>query len=347
VRVLQQALNSGRVHHAWVFHGPAGVGKHTTAAAFAKVLLCHDPQTDLTGQVAACDGCESCRLFNNPDAAHPDLHPIYKELALYSDHRRIREQKQMTIPLDVLRNRLVGPANRCSQLGHNKAFIVDEAELIDQNGQNTLLKTLEEPPAGTYLILVTAHEERLLPTIRSRCQRVAFFELSDDVVARWVDEHHPELEAQRRPWVIAFARGSIGRAELAVEYGLDEWVRQTDPLLERLSARRGGGAELGPMLAKFADDFAAEWVKRHTNASKDAANKAAVRHVLGILGAACRRRIGELADGLDPGDPDAAEQRLRPWLRGTALLRDAEAELVSNVSPALLLDNLAVQWAAD
>ena len=79
---LLAALASGRLHHAYIFHGPAGVGKCTTARAFAAVLLCHDPVTDLAGRVAACGACASCRAIEA--GKHPDLPVIVQELALYS-----------------------------------------------------------------------------------------------------------------------------------------------------------------------------------------------------------------------------------------------------------------------
>src|SRR5690606_4650358 len=117
---------------------------------------------------------------------HPDLHVVTKELARYSEDRSTRERKLTQIPVDVLRTELIEPVYRAAQMGHGKVFIVDEAELLNDAGQNAMLKTLEEPPAGTTIILVTSIQDRLLPTIRSRCQRVAFVPLPDSVVSRWL-----------------------------------------------------------------------------------------------------------------------------------------------------------------
>jgi DNA polymerase-3 subunit delta' len=322
LNVIRQALASERVHHAWIFHGPAGVGKFTTALAFARQLL----GDDFAGEIEN----------------HPDLHVVTKELALFSDDADTRKRKLMTIPLEVLRAELLKPAYLRSQVGGAKVFIVDEAELLDLNGQNTLLKTLEEPPAGTYLILVTSQEDRLLPTIRSRCQRVAFTTLDDGHVAQWLDEH-AELDEQRKADVVAFARGSIGRANLAVTYDQDEWLRTVRPMLDKIATGKVE-ADFGQTLLDLCDGFAERWVAEHKNASKDAANKSAIRALLGLLGEECRRRMTELADRAEPGDPDAAEAMLAPWLRGIDLLNEAEGQLSRNVAPALLLDNLAIQW---
>ncbi|NBB83426.1 MAG: hypothetical protein GVY28_08470 [Alphaproteobacteria bacterium] len=346
IGLLQQALGSGRVHHAWIFHGPAGVGKFTAARAFAKVLLCPNARPDPAGQVTACDGCEACRMIDSPNTAHPDLHVVTKELALYSDDATVRQRKLMTIPVNVLRTHLIGPAQCKSQLNHNKAFIVDESELLDLTGQNTLLKTLEEPPDGTYLVLVTAHEDRLLPTLRSRCQRVAFGRLDESIVRQWLDGRS-DLDAQRRQAAARMSGGSLGLASLAADYGLDEWVGRLEPLIEALGRGQTAraGDELGPLMAELTGDFAERWVKAHANASKDAANKQAVRLMLGLLGEACRRRIRATTAEPAANDPDQAERRAEPWLVGVDLVTEAERYLASNVAPNLLLDNLALQWS--
>lgn len=343
VQALQQALASGRTHHGWVFYGPEGVGKFTTAMAFAKVLLCANASPDLAGQLAPCDDCPACRSIDDPDTAHPDLHVVTKELALYSDDDRVRRGKQINIPVDIIRHRLVEPAHRKSQLDHNKVFLVDEAELLALEGQNTLLKTLEEPPAGTYIVLVTSNEERLLPTIRSRCQRVAFGSLTDDDVQRYLENEH-EVEAERMATLVRFARGSLGRAAMAVDYGLDGWLREVEPRIDRLATGRDD-PDLGQALADLADGFASAWVDAHTNASKDAANKAAARTMFGMLGELCRERIARHATDL-PADPADAEARLAPWTEGVELIADAERQLASNVALPLLMDNLCVQWAS-
>ena len=243
---LRNQLSTERVHHAQIFHGPAGVGKFTTAVAFARELLCHNPVTDLHGNASACDQCGSCKLFRqikeaeqsgDPTAtlssAHPDLHIITKELALFSDDAQERSRKLTTIPVGVIREHLLGPASHSPQLNHGKVFIVDEAELLNPTGQNALLKTLEEPTPGTYLILVTSSEHRLLPTIRSRCQRVAFGPLDDSAVSRWLAEHHADLDEPTAKWIVGFAQGSLGRASLAVRFELVQWgtawPSQADP----------------------------------------------------------------------------------------------------------------------
>ena len=343
-KTLADALGSGRVHHAWIFHGPQGVGKFTTAVAFAKTLLCPNAQPDLTGQVAACDACASCNLVDRPEAEHPDLHVITKELARYSNDAAIRSRKLLTIPLDVLRSRLLGPAYLKPARNHGKVFIVDEAELLHLDGQNTLLKALEEPPDGTYLILVTSQEERLLPTIRSRSQRVAFGLMDDQVVADWLAQQE-DADAKRAATIVAFSRGSIGRAVLALEFGLDGWLKVIEPMVDRVASGKGE-PDWGSTVAKLTDDYASQWVDSRKNASKDAANKAAIRTMISVLGDLCRRNLESAAAQCPPGELEQGEAALEPWLAGVDLLHEAEEQLAGNVAPALLLENLAIQWTA-
>lgn len=351
VAIITQALAGGRMHHAWIFHGPSGVGKFTTALAMARILLCHDQQRTLDGRPFACGTCESCRLFDSPDAAHPDLHVVTKELAAYSDDRNIRERKQITIPVEVIKQHLLQPAYRSAMLDHGKVMIVDEAELLahGQNfAQNAILKTLEEPPPDTYIVLITSNDHRLLPTIRSRCQRVAFVPLSDKQVEHWVDDYLERVETKltkaQRQWVVWFASGSPGQAKLAVDYRLDEWGAAVEPMVDQI-AHGQEPIEMGPTMAGLAEAFAKAWVDKHANASKDAANKSALRYMFGLLGDICRRRIEAVTATLPAGDRDATEVAVRPWLIGIELLQQAERDMEANVAVALLLDNLAVQWA--
>jgi len=116
------------------------------------------------------------------------------------------------------------------------------------------------------------------------------------------------------------------------------------PMLDKIATGRPE-PDFGETMHKLCDDFANTWVNQHKNASKEAANKAAVRAMLGLLGEECRRRMADLADRADAADPDATEQLLGPWLRGIELIGRADWHLARNVAPALLLDNLALQWA--
>lgn len=372
VDLLQASLQSDRVHHAFIFHGPQGVGKFTTARAFAKVLLCHDRQTDLAGRVVACDACASCTLLSEKPApasppkpeppktrasksknadepatparpdpaaqAHPDFHVVTKELARFSDDRAVRERKLMTIPVDVLETRLLTPVYRVAQLGHGKVVILDEAELLNLDGQNKLLKTLEEPPAGTVIILITASEERLLPTIRSRCQRIAFVPLADEIVEDMVRRKHPDLPDPQRRWLVDFAQGSLGRAELATSFNLFKWADAVLPRIDMMSPKRFPG-DLGAAISTLIGEFAEAWVGRHENASKDAANKLAASLMFSMIARHARRKLAQAA-ATSQGDPAQLATLLEPWLGVIDALTRVETELAANVNPGLAMDHL-------
>ena len=348
LEILESALASGRFHHAWIFSGPRGVGKFTTALEIAGRLL------GVTDQSVA---------------QHSDLHIIRKELALYSDNPDIRTRKLSNIPLDVLREHMVGgkvgetfhdaPAYRTALRGHGKVFIIDEAELLDANSQNAMLKTLEEPPPQTYIFLITSQPDRLLATIRSRSQHVRFARLDGESMRTWMTDKVSGARSQvpgkskkddkgdaspdtwrltpdTSAWIMQFAEGSPGLAQLAVEYGFFAWHKALAPLLAELDRGKFPVA-MGETMGALVEGFSQAWVKTHgvKSTSKDAANKDGARHMFSMLASHARSRLAQSA----AGGEDA-----RIWMARIDSLRDAERELESNVNLKLLLENLAVQW---
>jgi len=368
---IQAALDTGRAHHGWVFHGPTGVGKMTTAWAFARVWLCHQAQPDLTGRVAACGSCPSCTVLpptprlaesrddDSPaDANHPDLHVVRKELARFSDDASTRRRKLMTIPVGVLGEYLLEPVGKKAALGHGKVFLVDEAERLDLTGQNRLLKTLEEPPEGVLIVLITSALDRLLPTIRSRCQLASFSPLSDDQVKRVLagrgsagdespgllggGDEPAELDNERA--LLAFACGSPGRAVMAQDYQLDEWANAILPGINRLM--EGGEAPgLGAGIAERIDSFAKQWVDHHDNASKEAANRQAASLMASMITDHARRKLRRAAEQCDHEDVDAATATLDPWVQVIDALGEAEGYLASNVNMGIVCDHLVSRIA--
>jgi len=271
-------------------------------------------------------------------AAHPDMHVITKELARYSDNPDVRKRKLRSIPIDVVRAELLGPVSLLPQLGSNKVFIVDEADLLNRFSHSALLKALEEPPAGTYLILVTASEDELFPTIRSRCHAVAFVPLSDQIVEQWLARTKPELEEPQRTWLIGFSDGSLGQAALAIEYGLFAWAKVILPAMDQMAKGRYP-TQLGSYMAERIDEFAKQWVDRHEGASKDAANHQAAKLVWRIIGQHARARIAEVAPRCDPTDPVGAERALGGWLGVLEAITAAESDMASNVNIGLVTDH--------
>lgn len=336
IDTLQGALHAGRLHHAWIFHGPSGVGKRTAAEALAAILLDPNASPNLTGTIEADPDGQTARLI--AAGTHPDLHIINRSLASYATDARTRRSKQTNIPADVVREFIVEPATRSGHKGGSRAskvFIVDEAELLQPIAQNILLKTLEEPPPGTVLILVTANEDELLPTIRSRCQRVAFAPLDDDAMGLWVKAAGFEIDADHRRWLLRFAQGSPGLASLAVEHGLYEWYVALEPMI-RMIESGGYPAEMGPTMSKLIDNYAAGRVKANPNASKESANRDGSDFLFILLSrevhAAMMRAIGE-------GGP------VERHLAILDVMHEAERQLDSHLNLGQVLENIVTQWA--
>lgn len=167
------ALRSDRLGHALFVAGESGLGKRELAQAMARRLLCHAPGDD----GLACGQCRSCVWF----AA--DTHP---------DFSRVRpEEDSDTIKVVQIRE-LIARVQLTGQASSIRVAIVEPANAMTPQAQNALLKTLEEPPQGVHLILVADEPERLLPTIRSRCQTYAVTVPSTQVVQAW-------LAAQGKP----------------------------------------------------------------------------------------------------------------------------------------------------
>ncbi|MFN7020773.1 MAG: ATP-binding protein [Phycisphaerales bacterium] len=343
---LHRAMSGGRVHHAWIFHGPPGVGKFTTAYAMAAALL--DPTTapGLTGEFVPQHESPVQRLCRA--GTHPDLHVIGKELASLSREDSVRRSKQNNIAREVLLEFLIEPASRTRVLpGESlmgKAFIIDEAELLDVRGQNTLLKILEEPTAGTIIILVTANEDRLLPTIRSRSQRLAFGPLSDGEMDQWFARQGITLDPARRAWTRSFAAGSPGMAAMAIACDLHAWHEQLTPIMEAL----GRGAfppEAGATLARLVNERAEADVKAKPDASKDGANKAWGRRMLAFL-AEWQRSSLRATTSSSRASASADTQTARA-LSAIEAIRAAEDHLAANVNMTLLFENLVAQLALE
>ncbi|MCC6679000.1 MAG: hypothetical protein IT436_17885 [Phycisphaerales bacterium] len=337
---LDAALRSGRLHHAWIFHGPSGVGKFTTALAFAAVLLDPTSTESLSGGIQPDPDSPVQRLLAS--GTHPDLHIITKELSIFSEDADVRKSKQITIPKNVIDTHLLGPAALSPTLRHtpapraSKVFIVDEAELLDRSPnnaptQNAILKTLEEPPPGTVIILVTSSEDRLLPTIRSRCQRVGFGPLEPAAMRKWMAGRGLEVEARLRDWLIGFSEGSPGVLLAAIEGGFYAWFQALEPMLD--TTQRGGyDPDLGPTMARLADDWAKAWVEANELASKESANRAGARWILRLLSAWLR------------GGLRRAESASR-HAEAIDLVRQAERRLDSSVQLAFVMESLSAELA--
>ncbi|MHC4111590.1 MAG: DNA polymerase III subunit [Planctomycetota bacterium] len=206
IAILQKALAAGKVPHAYIFAGPEGVGKFTTAREWVRLLLCENPtiENDFTD---SCGLCRSCQLFEA--GSHPDFNPVYKELVEFTRENKGRKTP-VDLPIDVIREFLIEKVPTKPTLSKRKVFVVSEAERLNEHSQNALLKLLEEPPEYCCIIMLCTRMERLLPTTKSRCQVIRFGPVAEDRII----EKLREMGAEEKParYFARLSQGSLGRA---------------------------------------------------------------------------------------------------------------------------------------
>src|SRR4051812_45551847 len=180
LQTLTRALDSGHVHHAYRFEGPAGVGKEMAAFALAQALVCEASGTRACGQCSACQRAVRLQEEEPHVPAHPDV--VLLQRGLYRG--RISANEATGISIEQVRRMVLERAGYRPHEGRALVFIVRDADELTVSAANALLKTLEEPGKDTYFMLLTSRPNRLLDTIRSRTLPVRFSPLSDALVAR-------------------------------------------------------------------------------------------------------------------------------------------------------------------
>ncbi len=211
---LQHTVASGRIAGAYLFVGPTGVGKETVAHYFAQLIFCQQE----TQSPTVCGTCLACRKVNSGN--HPDLQLIRPEGSLLKIGQ-IRELQRQVIyePLEASR----------------KIYILTDVDRMNPEAENCLLKTLEEPPAASVLILLTSNVQALLPTTRSRCQILQFRPMPTQELAEILVDRFSVVPKQATALAIA-AGGSVGKALTQLENGdplteqVPEILRETDRL---------------------------------------------------------------------------------------------------------------------
>lgn len=188
IEILKKAISNDRVSHAYLFLGPEGIGKKRTALAFAKALNCRSFKSD------SCSNCLNCKKIEAKN--HPDVEIIeYGSKFIKIDAIRKMQKRLQYKPLE----------------GRYKILIIDRAELINVSAANALLKTLEEPPDKSIIILISSNVNSLLPTLISRCQKLTFSFLQKKEVGHVLKKQNLE-DGIGIDFLLSFAQGSIGRA---------------------------------------------------------------------------------------------------------------------------------------
>ncbi|WP_299772350.1 DNA polymerase III subunit delta' [uncultured Pseudoteredinibacter sp.] len=307
---LFSRFRQGQLPHGLLFNGTAGVGKRHMANCLAEFVLCSSPQND-----AACGSCKSCELIKA--GTHPDLQSVSPE------------EQGKAIKIDQVR-KLNDFLGQTSQQGGYKVAILAPAEAMNINAANALLKNLEEPSARTLIILISDAPNRLMATIRSRCQAVAFAVPALEEASRWLSplcgDHKPEA-------LLNMCSG----APLAARDLLDDG---------RLEARLSFADDLNQIAAgqMFSLQAAARWM--------DAEPLMLIEALLTWLQSASRQEVQG-----DIGQLMESELQLLQLLQTVGVklrfrlydkLLQSKAQILSGANPnqQLLLEEIAMDWQA-
>lgn len=320
------ALRRKRLASTFLFVGPASIGKRKFARMLAKTLLC---QRNDPAEMNPCGVCEDCQ--QSDALTHPDLMTVE------------RPKDKTRIPIELLigddKHRM--QAGLCHDIsmrpfrGHRKVAILDDADDLNQEGANCLLKTLEEPPPDSVIILISQSEQRQLPTIRSRCQIIRFAPLADEIIAKllldlqWVPD---EAEAQK---LARQSKGSLARADQLRDESLQGIA---EVLLSGLAKRDFHSVQLAKDVADFLQKMGDDAPKK----------REALSHLIELAADFYRNQLRLLApstkeDVSQNADIRAAHMAIPAGLDGAAacLERCAEADiqLDANANIATLVEN--------
>ena len=207
VRLLRGALLRDQVHHAYLLAGPAGVGKELLARVFASAANCEAEAKE----ARPCGACANCKAIERGN--FPDVMLIFSQAEMIVRGRLSKADLENAPSKEIRVDEVRALSKRLSLAalrGRRKVAIVVPAEAMNERAQNTLLKTLEEPPSATTFLLISANPDALLPTIRSRCARVQLGPVPEErIVERLLRDGVAEQEARERA---ARAQGSFSRA---------------------------------------------------------------------------------------------------------------------------------------
>jgi len=322
--LLERALRSGRLAHAYLFDGPDGVGKRTTAIALGAAIVC-TPKPGI-----GCGACDNCvRVFSGN---HPDVRVFEPDGQLIKAQHA---EEMVTLGQE-------GPHE-----APGRVIIIDQAHRMNPTAANRLLKTLEEPHAGNHFVLVTAATDQLLPTIRSRTQRVRFSSIPSGPLLGIVQAKAAEmgLPVTAAEAAVALSGGSIGRALDALSAETAE-ADGASPGEQMASLRRAAGTRAAiPMLdaaSQFSgtkDDRArlTEVLNRLLHYYRDVLVNAAGADELVVM-----KALGEDVAAL----ARATDGKTQPVTKALGAVLEAQTAVEGNVSPPLLLEVLLFRLAA-
>lgn len=305
---LTEARDGGRLAHAWLLSGPAGVGKRRFARRLAASLLCESPGVARE----ACGVCRGCVQLQA--GTHPNLSWLTREFNEKTD------KEKRDISMDQLRA-VMDRLGLSSHYGGARVVVVDPADALNTNGVNAILKTVEEPPAGLHILLVSERPMALAATLRSRCQRLSFAPPEPEQGMAWLRAAAPQ--AKNLATTLDEAGGAPLAALAALESGQADRDRSWREALCALAEHRSDPLNAAAGVDR---DAAADWL----------------RTCLKTLGGMLRVHASLPADAL-------CARLARRYGAGQieALLAEcieAQHRLRGNANPQLLIESSMISW---
>ncbi len=279
VRAFARAVQRGRLAHAYLFTGPPGVGKRLFAAELAKALLCENPPAS---RFDSCDRCPACVQIE------AGTHPDYFQAGLPPD----KHEWPIELMRELLRAFALKPAR-----GKGKVAVLDDADDFNEESANAFLKTLEEPPPRSVLILVGTSPDRQLPTILSRCQVVRFAPLPEAVVADLLRAQGVD-DAALVGRLARLSGGSPGQARALADPALWDFRRT---FLQKLSTPPVDSVGLAKAWNEFVEEAGKESAAQRQRATL------VLRLVIDFLNDALRLQTGGTPLLTEPDDVRALE----------------------------------------
>jgi DNA polymerase-3 subunit delta' len=330
---IKRLLANGRVPGALLFAGPDGVGKKQAAFELARAFVCRSPVG-----VEACGSCPACGRVGKFVLPTSDKGDDFDRV-FFSDHSDVG----LVVPFK--RNLRVGSIRALEREAHfrpyeaeARVFIIDDAHKMNDNAANALLKTLEEPPPTTYIVLVTSQPDALLSTIRSRCQSIIFSPVPSDEIEAYLVGNHAHSAADST-LAARLAGGSLGRA---VTLDLAKYKDQRNVMLGVIRAALVSNDRASMLSAaermndaKNKDDLEAALSILET----------LIRDIWLLVNGADRTRLSnsDIVESLDGLAVEATSLRLAFWL---SEIEDMRRAFAVNINRKIATDALFVKMAA-
>ena len=206
-------IQQDRLHHCLLFEGPKGVGKYRNAKWLTQLVLCPN-----SNQEAPCGKCHSCLMVENEEhwnVIHVGLDESKKKMQISVAQARELIEQVSTYPRG----------------GGKRVVIIDDAWYMKEDTSNALLKTFEEPMTDTMFILITTSAQYMLPTVRSRSQRIRFSPVSESTIQDWMVQKGQEVPEQ----ILALSQGCPGRVQDLLMGEYEEWLDNMEMLLSMFS----------------------------------------------------------------------------------------------------------------